>query len=217
MRVFHCDEFPVELPEGHRFPMGKYGRLRARLVEEGLLTGDSIVAARPAAVDDVLAVHDAAYVFALLEGTLDRRAVQRIGFPWSEALVLRSLASVGATLGALDEALRRTPDAAGRAPTGIGGALAGGTHHAHRDFGAGYCVFNDLAVAAQRALDTGRARRVLVFDVDVHQGDGTAAIFAGEPRVFTARTLKYGARHNFSPPQQNLWCVGGSGSLPRAW
>jgi len=194
MQVAHCEDFPVTLPAGHRFPMGKYTLLRQRLLAEGVLGPGQLVAARPAAVDDVLAVHDADYVFGVLDGSLDRRAVQRIGFPWSEALVLRSLCSVGATLKALDSALSTAPGAAR-----FGGALAGGTHHAHRGFGSGYCVFNDLAVAAQKALDTGRARRVLVFDVDVHQGDGTAAIFEHEPRVFTCSL--HGAR-NFPARKQ---------------
>jgi acetoin utilization deacetylase AcuC-like enzyme len=194
MLVAHCEDFPVTLPPGHRFPMAKYTLLRQRLVQEGVLRPDQIVAARPAAIDDVLAVHDSDYVFALLDGTLDRRAVQRIGFPWSEELVLRSLASVGATLMALESALSKAPEA-----TRFGAALAGGTHHAHRGFGSGYCVFNDLAVAARRALDTERAQRVLVFDVDVHQGDGTAAIFADDPRVFTCSL--HGAR-NFPARKQ---------------
>jgi acetoin utilization deacetylase AcuC-like enzyme len=90
-------------------------------------------------------------------------------------MVMRSLGSVGSTLGAVEAALE----------DGVSGSLAGGTHHAYRDFGSGYCVFNDLAVAARRLLDRGSVERVLVFDVDVHQGDGTAAIFAEDPRVFT--------------------------------
>ena len=186
MRIAHCDNFPVPLPPEHRFPMGKYGQLRRRLVEEGLVRDAELVAARPASLEDVLAVHDPGYVYGFLDGSLDRRAMQRIGFPWSEELVLRSLASVGATLAALEGAL----DPAG---PGLGGALAGGTHHAHRDFGSGYCVFNDLAVAARKALDMGRVERVLVFDVDVHQGDGTATLFADEPRVFTCSL--HGARN----------------------
>lgn len=155
--------------------MGKYAALRARLLAEGIARPDQLVAAEPAPIDDIMSVHDASYVLGFLAGTLDRRVQQRIGFPWSEAMVLRSLASVGSTLVALESAFEH----------GIGASLAGGTHHAHRDFGSGFCVFNDLAIAARRALDIGRAARVLVFDVDVHHGDGTAALFADEPRVFT--------------------------------
>jgi len=175
VRIAYCDHHEVELPPEHRFPMGKYAALRARLLDEGVVREEQLVAADPAPLEDVLAVHDAEYVHGFLAGTLERRVQQRIGFPWSQAMVMRSLASVGSTLVALDSALEH----------GLGASLAGGTHHAHRDFGSGFCVFNDLAVAARRALDAGRAQRVLVFDVDVHQGDGTATLFADEPRVFT--------------------------------
>ena len=155
--------------------MGKYAALRARLLEEGVVERGQLVAADPAPLEDVLAVHDADYVHGFLAGTLERRVQQRIGFPWSEAMVMRSLGSVGSTLGAVEAALE----------DGLSGSLAGGTHHAYRDFGSGYCVFNDLAVAARRLLDRSAVERVLVFDVDVHQGDGTAAIFGDDPRVFT--------------------------------
>ena len=163
------------LPPKHRFPMHKYALLRERLVAEGIVSAADLVPARAAPLEEIHAVHDAGYVQGFLDGTLDRRVIQRIGFPWSEAMVLRSLGSVGSTLGAVDAAME----------DGISGSLAGGTHHAYRDFGSGYCVFNDLAVAARRLLDRGAVERVLVFDVDVHQGDGTAAIFEDDPRVFT--------------------------------
>ena len=155
--------------------MHKYALLRERLVADGIVSTADLVPARAAPLEEIHAVHDAAYVESFLDGTLDRRVVQRIGFPWSEAMVLRSLGSVGSTLGAVDAAME----------DGIAGSLAGGTHHAYRDFGSGYCIFNDLAVAARRLLDRGAVERVLVFDVDVHQGDGTAAIFEDDPRVFT--------------------------------
>ena len=163
------------LPPKHRFPMHKYGLLRERLVAEGVVSAADLLPARAAPLEEIHAVHDAGYVQGFLDGTLDRRVIQRIGFPWSEAMVLRSLGSVGSTLGAVDAAME----------DGIAGSLAGGTHHAYRDFGSGYCVFNDLAVAARRLLDRGAVERVLVFDVDVHQGDGTAAIFEDDDRVFT--------------------------------
>lgn len=163
------------LPPKHRFPMHKYGLLRERLVAEGVVSAAELLPARAAPLEEIHAVHDAGYVQGFLDGTLDRRVIQRIGFPWSEAMVLRSLGSVGSTLGAVDAAME----------DGIAGSLAGGTHHAYRDFGSGYCVFNDLAVAARRLLDRGAVERVLVFDVDVHQGDGTAAIFEDDDRVFT--------------------------------
>lgn len=175
MRVYFCDHFEVVLPPKHRFPMHKYGLLRERLLSEGLVHESDLIPAEAAPLEDIHAVHDAGYVQGFLSGSLDRKVIQRIGFPWSEAMVMRSLGSVGSTLGAVEAALE----------DGISGSLAGGTHHAYRDFGSGYCVFNDLAVAARRLLDRGAVRRVLVFDVDVHQGDGTASIFEDDERVFT--------------------------------
>ncbi len=175
MRVFYCDHFEVVLPPKHRFPMHKYGLLRERLVREGIVGEGDLAPAATAPLEDLFAVHDPAYVQGFLDGDLPRKVVQRIGFPWSEEMVMRSLGSVGSTLAAVDAALE----------DGLSGTLAGGTHHAYRDFGSGYCVFNDLAVAARRVLDRGAVQRVLVFDVDVHQGDGTASIFEEDPRVFT--------------------------------
>lgn len=175
MRVFYCDHFEVVLPPKHRFPMHKYRLLRERLVSDGIVDGEALMPAATVPLEDLFAIHDPSYVEGFLEGSLPRKAVQRIGFPWSEEMVMRSLGSVGSTLAAVDAALE----------DGLSGTLAGGTHHAYRDFGSGYCVFNDLAVAARRVLDRGAVRRVLVFDVDVHQGDGTASIFEEDPRVFT--------------------------------
>lgn len=189
MRVFYCDHFEVILPPKHRFPMQKYGLLRERLLAEGLASEEDLVAAKAAPMDEIFAVHDAGYVQGFLDGTLDRKTVQRIGFPWSESMVMRSLGSVGSTLGAVDAALE----------DGIAGSLAGGTHHAYRDFGSGYCIFNDLAIAARRHLDRGVVKRVLIFDVDVHQGDGTASIFERDERVFTCSL--HGAR-NFPSRKQ---------------
>lgn len=183
MRVFYCDHHVVALPAGHRFPMGKYARLRAALVDEGVIGPDALAPSPPATVAELERVHAPAYVQAVLDGTLDERAQRRLGLPWSEALVARSRASVGGTLAAARAALA----------DGVAGNLAGGTHHAHRDFGSGFCVWNDLAVAAAALLAEGAVGRVLVFDADVHQGDGTAAIFADEPRVFTCSL--HGARN----------------------
>ena len=175
MDVFYCDHPEVPLPDGHRFPMEKYRLLREALVERRLLMPQEVHEAPAVELDDLLRVHAAEYVDAVMNGTLPDEAVKRIGFPWSEQLVRRCLASVGGTVAAAEMALLR----------GAAGNLAGGTHHAHRDAGSGYCVFNDIAVAARRLLDAGKVQRVLVFDVDVHQGDGTAGIFADDPRVFT--------------------------------
>jgi acetoin utilization deacetylase AcuC-like enzyme len=129
----------------------------------------------PAALEDLLLVHDAAFVRAVRDGTLDTAAVRRLGFPWSESLVTRATRSVGGTLAAL----------AWAASHGAAGHIAGGTHHSFRDRGEGFCVFNDIAVAVMVARrDHGMARAAIV-DLDVHQGNGTASIFADDPAVFT--------------------------------
>ncbi|MEP7275784.1 MAG: histone deacetylase, partial [Betaproteobacteria bacterium] len=181
MRIYATDHFVLPLPPAHRFPMRKYALLRRRVaaLAPALLH-------EPDAVSDteLLRVHDAAYVEAVVTGTLDPRALQRIGFPWTPAMVERSRRSSGATLAACREALA----------TGCGINLAGGTHHAHHDFGAGYCVFNDSAVAIRALQAEGRIDRVLVIDLDVHQGDGTAALMAGDPSAFT---LSLHGRGNF--------------------
>ena len=175
VRIFYSDQHAVPLPPGHRFPMGKYARLRQRLIDEQVVPAAWLAPAPLATRADLLRAHAPGYVDAVLAGTLDARAVRKLGLPWSPALVTRSLASVGGTLAAARAALR----------DGLAGNLAGGTHHAHRDFGSGFCVWNDLAVTAATLLAEAAVRQVLVFDCDVHQGDGTAAIFADQPRVFT--------------------------------
>ena len=178
MHAFYADQFVLPLPPGHRFPMPKYRLLRERL--EGL-PGLEMKQA-PAASDGELALaHTPAYVSAVVDGTLSAAQQREIGFPWSEAMVARSRRSVGATIAAARAAL------AG----GIAANLAGGTHHASADKGAGYCVFNDVAVAARlMQAEWHRARRatllrIAVIDLDVHQGNGTAAIFADDSSVFT--------------------------------
>jgi acetoin utilization deacetylase AcuC-like enzyme len=131
----------------------------------------------------ILRVHGREYVDQFLNGTIDKQVMRRIGFPWSEKLVTRTLASAGATLGATQLAVR----------VGFGGTLAGGTHHAFRDEGAGFCVFNDLAIAIEWARAECGIERAAIVDLDVHQGDGTASIFAGDPHVFTLSL--HGARN----------------------
>lgn len=175
MRFFFPDVPPTPLPPGHRFPNTKFALLRERIAREGILGSALLVPSPMATRDNLLVVHDASYVDAVFEGRLDAAMVRRIGLPWSEALVRRSLTTVGGSLAAAREALL----------TGISGQLAGGTHHAHRDFGSGFCVFNDLAVATRVLLAEGAVERIAIVDLDVHQGDGTAAILAEEPRAFT--------------------------------
>ena len=175
MRVFHCDGYAVPLPEGHRFPMRKYRLLRERLLSEGVLAAAELADSEPIDPAALRLVHTGAYVDALLDGTLTQADERRLGFPWSEALVLRSRASTWGTVAAARSALEE----------GVAGNLAGGTHHAFADHGEGFCVFNDIAVAIRLLQREGRIERAAVVDLDVHQGNGTAAIFEGDPRVFT--------------------------------
>jgi acetoin utilization deacetylase AcuC-like enzyme len=177
LKAFYSDHFVLPLPENHRFPMQKYARLRHR-VDSVLPDVDLAIPA--AASDGQLALaHEPDYIRRVATGTLDAAEVRAIGFPWSADMVERSRRSVGATIGACRAALT----------DGVAANLAGGTHHAARARGAGYCVFNDAAVAARvMQADTAAARkrlRVAVIDLDVHQGDGTAQIFAGDESVFT--------------------------------
>ncbi len=178
MRAFHSSQFVLPLPPGHTFPMGKYGALQVRVSAE--LQAVELIEA-PAATDGELALaHTPRYIDAVANGLLSAAEQREIGFPWTERMVQRSRRSVGATIAAGRTALAE----------GVSANLAGGTHHASADKGAGYCVFNDVAVAA-RLLQAESHRlhrrllRVAVIDLDVHQGNGTAAIFREDPTVFT--------------------------------
>lgn len=180
-RLYYCDHHAFPLPPGHKFPVEKYALLRAALERDGDF---ALEPSPPAPVEAIALAHDPAYVRAFLEGTLAPQAMRRIGFPWSEGLVRRTLASVGGTLRAAADAL----------DTGFGGNLAGGTHHAFRGEGAGFCVFNDIAVAIMWLRAAGLAARAAVIDLDVHQGDGTAAIFEDDGAVLT---VSMHGRNNF--------------------
>jgi acetoin utilization deacetylase AcuC-like enzyme len=175
VRAFYSDRFVLPLPEGHRFPMAKYSGLRGRILAEGIVRPEDLHEAPAAAWDDLRLVHTPAYVDAVAAGTLPREMQRRIGFPWSPAMVERSRRSVGATIAAARAARE----------DGVAANLAGGTHHSFADRGEGFCVFNDVAVAARVLQRDGIARRIAVIDLDVHQGNGTAAIFAGDESVFT--------------------------------
>ena len=181
LRLFYCDQYTIPLPPGHKFPASKYRLLRELLAGEGLFRME---AAPLADVETITLAHDPEYVRHFLEGTLDPPAMRRIGFLWSEELTRRTLASLGGTLAAADDAMSR----------GFGGNLAGGTHHAFRGEGAGFCVFNDIAVAILALRRAGRAARAAVVDLDVHQGDGTAAIFHDDDAVLT---ISVHGRNNF--------------------
>ena len=155
--------------------MPKYRLLRERLLTEGTLRSDDLFASEPVGLDALLIAHDRAYVDCVVSGELAEDAVRRLGFPWSEELVQRSRASVYGTIAAARAALT----------DGVAGNLAGGTHHAFADHGEGYCVFNDHAVAIRLLQLEGVVDRAAVVDLDVHQGNGTAALFAGDESVFT--------------------------------
>ena len=172
MLIYYADHFVLPLPATHRFPMRKYAALRERVER---VAGSRLRVPAPATDAELARAHDRSYIAAVAAGRLDAQAQRRIGFPWSAAMVERSRRSAGATLAACRSAL----------DTGCGINLAGGTHHAHRAFGEGFCVFNDAAVAARAMQAEGRVAQVLIVDLDVHQGDGTADIFAGDESVFT--------------------------------
>ena len=175
MRAFFCDTYEVPLPPGHRFPMPKYRELRERLVREGVLRSGELEESDLIDRGSLLLVHTPEYLEAMFSGRLDAAEERQLGFAWSEALIVRSRASVFGTVAAAREALR----------DGLAGNLAGGTHHAYAGRGTGFCVFNDIAVAARSLQREGLIDRALIVDLDVHQGDGTAAIFAGDESVFT--------------------------------
>jgi acetoin utilization deacetylase AcuC-like enzyme len=175
MRAFYSDHFVLPLPDGHRFPMTKYARLRQRVIDEGVVAPSDLHEAPAAPWEALTLAHTPDYVAAVAAGTLPSEMIRRIGFPWSPAMVERSRRSAGATIAAARAALE----------DGAAVNLAGGTHHAFADRGEGYCVFNDVAVAARVLQNEGRCARIAVIDCDVHQGNGTAAIFRTDPTVFT--------------------------------
>ena len=175
MRAFYSDHFVLPLPEGHKFPMAKYSKLRERILAEGIVAPGDLEEAPAASWEDLELVHEPRYVDAVRTGTVDRDIQRRIGFPWSPQMVERSRRSVGATIAASRAAL----------DDGVAANLAGGTHHAFADRGEGYCVFNDVAVATRVLQQQLHARRIAIVDLDVHQGNGTAAIFSGDADVFT--------------------------------
>ena len=163
------------LPEGHRFPMVKYELLPQQLLYEGTATEADFFAPGLPDMARVLAVHDKAYVDSLLNGTVDARAMRKTGFPLSEVLVERELRIAQGTIMGAEKALQ----------TGIAFNIAGGTHHAYSTHGEAFCLLNDQAIAARFLLDKNLAKKVLIVDLDVHQGNGTAEIFANDSRVFT--------------------------------
>lgn len=174
MKVFYSDHYEVPLPDGHKFPMEKYRLVREQLLSENILESSELFEPELPARETILLAHSAEYFDAFGSGTIDPKIIRRIGLPWSRELFLRSLASVGGAIGAARSAL----------DTGIGGNLAGGTHHAFRDHGEGFCVFNDFAVVILNHIKCGLIHRAAIVDLDVHQGNGNSAILGANPDVF---------------------------------
>jgi acetoin utilization deacetylase AcuC-like enzyme len=191
MHAYYADHFVLPLPEGHRFPMAKYRLLRDRIAVE--LPGVRLCEAPRASDGELALAHDPAYIEAMATGSIatsQPKMLRDIGFPWSDAMVERSRRSAGATIAAVRHVLQGG---------GLAANLAGGTHHAYADRGGGFCVFNDVAVAARLAqAEWGRRHatplQVAVVDLDVHQGNGTASIFKNDSSVFT---LSLHGAHNF--------------------
>jgi acetoin utilization deacetylase AcuC-like enzyme len=175
MFVSYSPRYYADIGEGHVFPIRKFELVRDRLLGEGTLSPENLVEPQPAPVEDLLLVHTEDYVTRLRAGALTPREVRRLGLPWSKALVRRSLLATSGTINAARWALR----------DGVGSNLAGGTHHAFPDHGEGFCVLNDVAVAVRVLRRDALAGRAAIVDLDVHQGNGTAAIFESDAGVFT--------------------------------
>ena len=175
MYALHSDQYVIDLPPHHTFPIQKYRLIREQLLADGTLTPAGLLEPTLVSPIDVRRVHTEDYWGRLTSGTLPEKAIRRLGLPWSEALVRRSQASAQGTLTAARIAIRDR----------VAVNLAGGTHHAFADRGEGYCVLNDIAIAIRCLQHDGWMQRMAIVDCDVHQGNGTAAIFAEEPDVYT--------------------------------
>ena len=175
MQVFYTPRYYADIGAGHVFPIRKFELVRDKLLAEGTLRPAEIIEPTPAALEDVLLVHTEDYVFRLCRGNLTPREIRRLGLPWSESLVRRSFYATGGTIAAAEVALAE----------GYGSNLAGGTHHSFADRGEGFCVLNDVAIAIRALRARKLLRRAAIVDCDVHQGNGTATIFAGDKDTFT--------------------------------
>jgi acetoin utilization deacetylase AcuC-like enzyme len=171
---YYTDHIEVPMPPGHRFPMEKYRLLHEAVLRDGLVRPDQLFPAPHADKIDLLKAHDQFYVDGLFQNSLTEKELRPIGLPWSEILLKRSTAAVGGFIEASEKALLN----------GFSALLAGGTHHAHAGSGEGYCVFNDFACAAIRLLDLKKAKKILIIDLDVHQGNGNSSILGKRDDVF---------------------------------
>jgi len=175
MQVFYTPRYYADIGDGHIFPIRKFELVRDRLLADGTLHPSELVEPEPATIEDVRLVHTDDYVSRLCNGSLTVKELRRLGLPWSESLVRRSFYATGGTIGAARTAL----------VDGYGSNLAGGTHHSFADRGEGFCVLNDVAVAIRVLRKDGLIRRAAIVDCDVHQGNGTATIFADDEDTFT--------------------------------
>ncbi len=201
LRVAYSAGYTVPLPEGHRFPMGKFLALRRILERDRIIRPDGVVEPAEAAWEDLALVHTPRYLHKLRHGALGRAEERRMGLPWSSALVRRSRLAVRGTVNAAWMALE----------DGVAANLAGGTHHAFPDHGEGFCVLNDVGVAVRVLRRGGWIRRALVVDLDVHQGNGTAAVFADDPRTFTF-SMHGAGNYPFRPTPSDLDVALGDGT-----
>ncbi|MDQ3129762.1 MAG: histone deacetylase [Acidobacteriota bacterium] len=174
-RVFYSPHYYADIGENHVFPIRKFELVRDKLLAEGSLQLSEIAEPQPAQIEDILLVHTEDYITRLRDGALTRQEIRKLGLPWSKALVRRSFTAISGTINAAKYALEN----------GVASNLAGGTHHAFPDRGEGFCVLNDVAVAIRVLQKDNLAKRFLIVDCDVHQGNGTAFIFKDEPEVFT--------------------------------
>lgn len=175
LHLWSSAAYAIPLPDGHRFPMAKYALLRDGALEQGLVEAEHLHDPQRATTEDLLRVHTPAYIDHIACGTLSPAAQRRIGLPWSEQFAERAFRVVQGTCEASEAALQH----------GVAMNLAGGTHHAFSDFGEGFCTFNDVAVAVRKLQHLRRVQRVAIVDLDVHQGNGTHSIFAGDDSVYT--------------------------------
>ncbi|MFN2270002.1 MAG: histone deacetylase [Anaerolineae bacterium] len=175
MKVFYCDHFAFPLPQHHRFPRQKFVLLREAVAASGVIPPQDLLAPALATDEQLLRAHSLDYIGQVMNGQFTRREIARIGLPWSPELVARARCAVGGAIAACRAALQ----------DGVSVNLGGGTHHASRDRGQGFCLFNDIIIAARTMQAEGQVRRVVIFDCDVHQGNGTAALAADDPTIFT--------------------------------
>ena len=206
MKVFYSPNYYADIGDNHVFPIRKFELVRERLLREGTLQPEDLLEPTPASVSDVLLVHTDDYVTRLRAGQLSPQELRRLGLPWSESLVKRSFYAVGGTIAAAREALA----------VGVGCNLAGGTHHSFADRGEGFCVLNDVAIAIRTLQRAELIQRSAIVDCDVHQGNGTATIFANDPSVFTF-SMHGGKNYPLFKTQSNLDVELGDGTTDQPY